>query len=281
MRRLFVALLLPALAPAAAAEAPAGPCVAGGLRHLLVPGRALFLGEIHGTVEGPAAVAGAICAAAERGLPLTVALEAPHEERERIDVYLASAGAAADREALLAGDFWRREYQDGRSSRAMADLVETARRHRAGGAAVRVALIDVATYASPQERDAAMAARLVSALDEAGEEGAVVALAGNVHSRTGRGTPWNPDYEPAAHLAERARPGRVLSLLLTAPPGTAWTCTSAEASSCGERTLRGLGTPGAAGTVELHPERREGHDGTLALPALTASPPAWTRPAGP
>ncbi|PTL80173.1 hypothetical protein [Vitiosangium sp. GDMCC 1.1324] len=54
-------------------------------------------------------------------------------EQSRLDTYLASRGTPADQDTLLDGDFWRRPYQDGRSSRAMLELVDQVRALRALG----------------------------------------------------------------------------------------------------------------------------------------------------
>ncbi|MGV6492816.1 hypothetical protein ACTUVK_003020 [Stenotrophomonas rhizophila] len=87
----------------------------------------VLVGELHGTVETPALVGELACAAAADATPVTVALEMDPTEQARIDAYLASAGTAADRSALLAGRFWTRTMQDGRSSVAMAALIERLR----------------------------------------------------------------------------------------------------------------------------------------------------------
>src|SRR5439155_1009498 len=62
------------------------------------------------------------CQAAALG-PLRVGLELPADEQARIDEFLASAAAAADGRALFEGPFWTRDFQDGRSSTAMAALL--------------------------------------------------------------------------------------------------------------------------------------------------------------
>ena len=95
-----------------------------GVDRLIAPGAIVLFGEIHGTEESPAFFGDAACAALARGAAVTAALEIPREERARIDAFLASAGTPDDRRALLAGAFWRRGYQDGRSSRATAAFLD-------------------------------------------------------------------------------------------------------------------------------------------------------------
>ncbi len=275
-----------ATAPPAAAAEDAGSgtrCDPGGLAPLLTPGRILLLGEIHGTREGPALVAAVACAALRRGLPVTVALEVPREEEERIARFLGSDGAADARSDLLAGDFWRRAYQDGRSSAAMLSLLARLRELRpprgAPGRLEVTTLDEARRFASGQERDDHLASRLVAAVEAAGAGGLVVALTGNVHSRTTTGVPWDPAYRPAGTAVGARWPERTLPILLVNPPGTAWTCTGSTAASCGERPLGGGGDAGDAGRVELFAAPEDGHRGIFHLAALTASPPAVGEPA--
>ena len=212
-----VAGAAPRTAPPPSSACPGVP----GLADLLRPGAVLFLGEMHGSVESPEFVAGAACAVRAAGLPLLVALELPLEEGERIDAFLASAGAPADREALLAGPFWRDPYQDGRRSAAMAGLLESLRalRHERGG--VSVALFDsVVQPSTGHARDEEMARRLVAAALASPRDAVVIVLAGNVHTRTLAGVPWDAGYRPMAYLASARLGDRPLrSLDFASPPG--------------------------------------------------------------
>ncbi len=245
-----------------------------GLAPLLAPGAGVLFGEIHGTVESPAFVTNAACLALRADLPVTVALEVPREEQPRVDAFLASAGLDADRTALLDSSFWQDVYQDGRRSQAMLSLLDEVRRLRRGGHPVHVKLIDrLEERTEPMKRDRWMGEALVQAFEET-PGGVVLSLTGNVHSRISRGTPWNADFETAGFVLVTARPDlRVTSLDVDYAGGTAWTCTSAEASSCQVRTLRGKGDT-QGGRVVLHPEVTNGHSGVYQVGSLSASPPA-------
>jgi len=243
-----------------------------------MPGFGLLLGEIHGTAESPAFMANAACLALRAGRPVTVVLEVPREEQGRVDAFLGSAGTEADRAALLASSFWTDKYQDGRRSQAMLALLDDLRRLHQGGRPVRAKLMDQDERpAQSQERDRWMAEALAHAFEE-NPGGVVISLTGNVHSRISRGTPWEADYEPAGFLLATMKPDlRLTSLDVSYPDGTAWTCTSAEASSCQERALRGKGD-GQGGRVVLHPQVTNGHSGVYSVGTLTASPPAALTP---
>jgi hypothetical protein len=278
--RLLVIALLGSVA--AAAATPKETCDPRGLRPLLVAGNVLLLGEVHGGVEGPALLTAAACAAARAGLPVTLALEVPLEEGARIERFLSSPGLQSDRQALLAGPFWTREYQDGRSSTAMLRLLDALRelrhelRHelRNEGGRIRVVLLDSARpLQSGQQRDDFMAQRLVAAVEAAGGAEVVLAYAGNIHTRTSPGVPWDAAYRPAGVAVEQRWPDRTVSLRLTAPPGEAWMCSSAEATSCAVTSLGGKPVD-APGSVELYGETREGYEGEVRLGAATAAPPA-------
>lgn len=234
-----------------------------GAESLLRPGVVLLLGEIHGTQEAPAAVAGLVCAALNRGLGVTVGLEIPHVEQGVADAYLASSGAAEDQKLLLASAWWQRDYQDGRSSAAMFDLIRDLRVFAADAKGVRVILID--DPMSQRGRDAAMATRVEAAIDRRPRD-LLIVLTGNVHNRL---TPGRT--EPMGLLLKEAKPGpEIISLNITHAGGTAWVCTS---GGCGVLNLRGEEAidPG----VELFPPSGENpYTGRLHVGGITASPPA-------
>jgi hypothetical protein len=246
-----------------------------GIAPLLAPGSALLLGEMHGTEESPAFLADVVCRALADGRSVSVALEVPAEEAERVSAFLASGGAPSDRQALLAGPFWTADYQDGRRSVAMAALFERLRGWRAAGHGLRVELIDAADLAMrPAERDRTMGQRL-AALHRADPEGVIVSLTGNIHSRTTRGTPWVADFEPAGFVLKQVAPAlRVTALDVSYPSGTAWTCASADPASCGARNLSGKEPEPAGREVWLYPAVRGGHHGAYRIASLTASRPA-------
>lgn len=245
-----------------------------GLDPLLKKGQILLLGEMHGSTEIPKFVSGAACRGLRAGHPVTVGLEIWTDEEARVTAYLASGGKAEDRAALLAGPFWRDVYQDGRRSQAMLALLEDLRRFRQEGRKVRVKLIDRLPKAPGPERDRAMAQEVISAA-EASPEDLVLVLTGNLHSRTTRGVPWNPDLENMGFVVAQRHPG-VVALDNSYSGGTIWMCPSADPADCGAKPLRGKGEGHPLG-VKLHEKASpEGFHGEFHVGALTASPPAIT-----
>lgn len=250
------------------AQAPPACTPVPGAEAILRPGVVLLLGEIHGTREAPEAVARLSCLALEKGLPITVALEIPRAEQGRIDAYLSG-----DEKALVEGEFWTRVYQDGRSSRAMMNLIATLRGYRGpDGGPHLVALDDPDSEAG---RDAAMARGLDEIASESPER-AVIALTGNIHNRLSRGIRWDADYEPMGYRLARSSSGReIVSLNLTHAGGTAWICTGARVEDCGIREIRGI--ENVAVGIELFAastDRDQAFSGTYHLGEVAASPPA-------
>ncbi|MFW2380266.1 MAG: hypothetical protein ACN4GZ_00810 [Acidimicrobiales bacterium] len=160
--------------------------------------RVLFIGEIPGTCEFPQLVADLALNAAVEGQPLVVGLEVPFNE-------------PLDGERW--GPFWTRaaHFADGRSSKAMAELVTLLADLAHVGHPVTTVGLDGAWLAPGSEvdlgvlgdiegpRDEAMAGHLLAALDSvAGAAGLV--LAGPEHTGVTRGSgtmgslvaPWFP-----------------------------------------------------------------------------------------
>ncbi len=270
MRHFASVLFLMTFIPAAAFAEPCRPV--DGLAAILQPKAVVLFGELHGTVEAPAFVANALCLAAEAGHAVTLALEVPHEEGGRLAAFLASEGGAAARSALLEGDFWKRPYQDGRSSRAMADLLETARALQRSGKAVEVFLFDAAEadlFAGP--RDGQSAGR------------ADRRFAGPPLPGIGRQLPHPADqgagrisgFEPMGYFLSRScLAARMVALDLLHAGGSAWMCFSAAAEECGENPVGGNGR-GADWQVTAGPapDTSGGTTATFYVGALHASPP--------
>ncbi len=252
-----------------------------GLDALFAPGAGLLLGEMHGTEQSPAFLANTVCLALQAGLPVTVALEIPREETSRIDAFLSSSGGEKDRAALLTGPFWRADYQDGRRSRAMFDLLERLRQFHQSGKPVRAELLDRAVpTATSIERDRRLADALGEAFDKT-PEGLVIGLLGNVHTRIRRGVPWDPNYETAGSVLLQQKPElHVKALDVAYRGGEAWTCLTAEASSCLVRTVKGRAGIPAEG-IEIYPEIANGHNGVYYVGDLRPSPPMVQTPREP
>lgn len=257
-----------------AGRAAASPCPSiAGEDTILRPGAVVLLGELHGTNEAPRAVAGLVCHAVEKKIAVTVALELPRSESAGVATYFASGGTESDRGALLAGAFWQRDYQDGRTSAAMVDLLEALRALRAAGHDVRAVLIDDPTAEGGREQ--AMAGAIAAAVEQAPGR-LLVALTGNIHNRLTRGTPWNAEHEPMGFLLARAHPDLdIVSLALTSSGGTAWICNSGSPEDCGARKVGGKD---AAAGIEILPAEPDAEErpvsGRWHLGAITASPPA-------
>lgn len=239
-----------------------------GAERLLTPGSTIFVGEIHGTKEVPASVGGLACAALQAGLPVRVGLELFVEDQAALDAFLASEGGAAAKAKLLKAGFWTREYQDGRSSKAMLSLLEQLRALRAGGKNLEVFAFDSATPSST--RDADMAKRALATLQRA-HAGVTLLLAGNLHARKTRGG-FMPDFEPMGyHLVQAGQ--KLTSLNAMHSGGTAWVCFGLDADACRVNPL----TPrpdNAGGKLDLTAIQGGAYDGTLKLGLATASAPA-------
>lgn len=270
---LFAAAILaaPALAAAAPGEPPACHPVEG-LAPLLRPGTILLLGEMHGTRESPAFVANAACLAGRAATKVTVGLEIPDPEAPRVTAYLASEGTAADRAALVAGDFWRRPGQDGRSSQAMVGLIESLRRLERQGYPVRLSLID-REIDDRDRRDRFMADRLKAAA-EAAPGDLLLVLTGNLHARTKDGLPWDAKRPNMGAFLVKDLPSRkIVALDVSNAGGETWACIP-DMQHCGIHPLK-LVRPGEAEKVVLYPQvDAVGFHGYYHVGKVTAAGPA-------
>lgn len=263
---------------AQAAEVSPCPQEVRGLTALLQPGRTLLIGEQLGSREAPAVVGDVVCQASAAGLTVALGLSIPRTEQERINRYLASPGAPSDQDELLRGLFWRRPFQDGRSSRAIMDLIDRVRSLRHYGLFINVVAYDT-EEAIGSERDARLAS-LWQGRRKALPDEFFVILAGNTHTRTVEGTPWDKDFVPMAkRLVESEK--SLLTFDLSYAQGKRWGCDlnrnaklvcTVVGASPSERVAA---APGQTPYVKMFNEpTEEGYHGLLYVGALSPSLPA-------
>jgi hypothetical protein len=235
-----------------------------GVTGLLRPATTLLLGEVHGTREVPAFV-GALAHTVTEKLGVSLALEIPRQEQERIDAFMASAGTERDRAALLQGDFWK--LRDGRSSLAMLDLIEHLRRlSRESGKVRLIAIDDEGNALSPDEQMAENVLRH----RHARKSDVMIVLTGNLHSRIEEGNPWDTDFRSMGwHLAQERIP--LVSLEARYATGTAWNC---DGEMSGVVPILGAADDPARPRSTSLVDPREGFHGTFFVGTAHASQPA-------
>ncbi|MBZ4374561.1 hypothetical protein [Corallococcus sp. AS-1-6] len=261
----------------------AGPCTppVRGLAELLHPGLTLLIGEQLGSNEVPDVVGHVVCQAARTGLAVVLGLSLPETEQARVDTYLSSPGAPADQDALLEGRFWTRAYQDGRSSRAVMDLIDRVRALRAAGLRVTVVAYDTDVL-NGSERDAAQA-QVWTKRRAAKPDEVQVVLAGNTHTQMKKGTQWDPSFTPMAHLMKDHR--SLVVLEMSYAQGLRWGCDLDRDSklACGivgaTPAPKVAALPGQSPHILLQPtSANESLQGLLYVGRLTASLPAILGP---
>jgi hypothetical protein len=231
-----------------------------------------LLGELHGTAEIPRFVGDLACEASLGAPGVQLGLEIPPEEQLRFDSFLASAGTARDHQTLLEGEFWRRRVQDGKSSRAMVDLLDSIRRLRASGARIAVSLFETRRETKRgRDRDAEMAKQILAVRTQAPGDLFLV-LTGSVHAMKKKMTIGATQLVPMAFYLVEAG-ARVTSLNGGHPPGTASVCLGGGSEACRSHQIAGKGR-GDARFIELTGGDEYGYDGIFYVPSLTASPPA-------
>lgn len=189
----------------------------------------ILLGELHGTQEAPAFAAQMICQAVKSDHAVTLFLELSKEEQPAIDQYLASDGSTTAKGSLLQTESWGRDYQDGRNSVAMFELIEYVRKLKQAGQAVELVLID---WQSAPDRDQEMANNLLKTVEKDPAR-FFIALMGNIHNQINPGSGRVGDLVLKALGSEQ-----VISLNQLYGPGSAWVCLASE--GCGVHKLGGL-----------------------------------------
>jgi hypothetical protein len=206
-----------------------------------------------------------------------VAVEIPEQEQSRLDEFLHSGGSEADRARLLEGEFWRRPQQDGRSSRAVLQLLDDLRQMIHDGYSVTAFAFD-ASPGQGADRNAAMAEN-IEARREHAKDALFVVLSASAHLPGGGGSASSL----LARLAQKER--SLTSLAVAFDGGAAWTCSgpSPDQIKCGAHSMRAH-HPGPMRFLPEGPHARsitrwphptpDGDQGAYYLGIVSASPPA-------
>jgi hypothetical protein len=267
------ALSLAALFAAAPAAPACGPI--NGLDGLLDrPGlNFLLIGEYHGTVEMPKVASDALCAAAN-DRPVVLGIEFPAANQPYLDAYLDSDGGEAARAALLAAPAWKEE--GGRSTSAIADMIEHARQLAKAGRRVSIVAFDWDGPPSvSKEREEKLAASLRAAQARL-PSSIVVALTGAGHADKEGWTSQTPPFLAAGGLLPQ---DATVSLAFARPGGQFWGCSAPNGGPPRGCTAYDMPPrePVQPRGIRLDPKLRGGFDGLYdAGNAYTASKPAVT-----
>ncbi len=232
----------------------------------------VFIGELHGSNETPAAFRDLVCDAIAQGKHVTVALERPASEQAALDNILTAKDLSTAKESLLQLPGWK-EGMDGLASEAMLRLLVSLRElHRLHPDLKVVAFDAPYTGTAPGARDEALGHALLS-LSPAKPNDLVLILTGNLHAMQAPKFGYNL---AAMYLP----PKEILSLEVTDRGGESWK--ESKAGGCG---------PSKGGVPDKDPKRPYGIfldpslapfgkvDGVLSLGVpLTASAPAAGEP---
>jgi hypothetical protein len=185
----------------------------------------VFIGELHGSNETPAAFRELVCDAIAQGKHVTVALERPTSEQAALDNILTAKAKdlPAAQQSLLQLHGWK-EVLDGRGSEAMLRLLVSLRELRRVHPDLKVVAFDAPyTGTALGARDEAMGHELLS-LRPARPNDLVLILTGNLHAMQAskRGYDLTAMYLP---------PKEILSLEVTDRGGESWS--DDTAGGCG------------------------------------------------
>jgi len=173
----------------------------------------VFIGELHGSNETPAAFGNLVCDAIAQGKHVTVALERPSSEQAALDNILTAKKLAKAKESLLQLPGWK-DVLDGRASEAMLRLLISLRELHRLHPDLKVVAFDVPyTGTAPGARDEALGHALLS-LNPAKPNDLVLILTGNIHAMQA-----SKRYELAAMYLP---PKEILSLEVTDRGGESW-----------------------------------------------------------
>jgi hypothetical protein len=189
--------------------------------------KVIAIGEMHGTQEAPLFTFGLLSLLSKFNANVLLGLEIDHASQNDIDRFLVSGDLDILRDSL----FFQRKYQDGRSSKAMVELLLNVRKLKN----VKVLCFDPVNVESGQDRDSKMALKIRNYLDSNRPDVALL-LTGNVHASMSIGMPWDSQYRPMVYelynqTGATLSQTDILAIKLRYQIGSAWVCMDND--SCG------------------------------------------------
>lgn len=208
-----------------------------GLTDYLKSIKIIILGEVHGTKQVPALFSKMVRSVADNKSKTLVILEIFQSSQNSIDRFLQTG----DESILRQDTFFNRNYQDGRSSQAMVNLLK----ELAKMPNVTVLCMDPPMGSNDvmtgQDRDTAMAAFINT---QRISYDRTFVLAGNIHSSAAIGTHWDKNYRPMTYELKSMATDLmenppleipILNILVRYETVNSWNCQGAEADTCSAR----------------------------------------------
>ena len=197
-----------------------------GIPDFFVMKKVILVGEMHGTKTVPELFANIVAAVADKKTKTLAVLEITQSSQTSIDEFLKTN----DEAVLRKEPFFTRDFQDGRSSKAMVQLLKKLSKLPN----TTVLCMDPAEGSmSGQHRDTGMAAFINA--KRIGYDHTIV-LSGNIHSSTAIGTHWDKDYRPMGYelksMAKDLRDDQLLNILVRYETVNAWNCQGTDVSGC-------------------------------------------------
>jgi len=196
------------------------------LLKLLTPGNILLFGEMHGTKQMPEHFYDVICTASESDTQVNIGIEVPFELTKDIQKFINTSNHSDIDLEFLKHTFWSGEYQDGRASQAMFELMHKIRILNLTNNNIQIFTFD---HNTPNKRDKLMASTFISNINT---NKLTLALSGNIHSRTVHGRPWDKEEKNmGAFIKENYI--NTHSIYFSYSSGDAWVCMP----NCGVHSL--------------------------------------------
>lgn len=223
--------------------------------------RIIIFGEIHGTNEAPRFVAELVCNIA-RSAPVTVGIEHPPSEQSTLDDFMKAKTQKEKNEVISSSPFWNRDFQDGKTSSAMLQMLERIKQLKHTGAKIYIRAIG---GEGPGQTDEIFR-NIMSSEQESGTK--IVALVGNGHARK---------IHMQAEASDRSKtsPIDLKVIEIEYSSGSAWTCApTCQIQRFGQDNL---GEKEISLKVRASPAHAAGHPDWIYLGRSHASPPGYLR----
>ena len=242
----------------------------GGVLDEIKASRIVVIGEVHGSKEIPEFVGNLLCSLSKNAAPYILALEIPTEEQEKLDSYVNRLETVSFEFAFRDSFFWNRPLHDGRSSLAVAHLIERVRQLIIAGAKLKLLAFDSRDYKTGKTA-ASFASTLEQVLTKTPDYKMIV-LTGTNHAAA------RPLSKDVAQISDLALKYKMHNLLGFFRGGYTWSCRgmTMEEISCGKTEIASRLTDiKFENSLFLGPIFAPSFSGAYFIDGLSSSPPRF------
>ena len=193
-----------------------------GITKLFKSGNVVLFGEVHGTKEMPEHFFDVVCNANKTNKKIKIGIENSYKLTSILQQFINAKNLDDSINQLMKTKFWSKEYQSGRSSVDMLELLKSIRKLNLDSNNIEIFSFDHQGGGHQEGyREQLIVGSIFKHVDK---NTLMLVLTGNIHSRITHGRPWDESAKNVGALLKE-KYNATHSVYLKSSGGDGWICT--------------------------------------------------------